>query len=349
MKSGDTMALSVQGSSGLIMPVSISFPADASTQDLVISVSSVAPTLEPLPGFVAIQITAMTNDKVAITQFDQPLLINLGKLDLQAAIAYSSDGSTWNDIAKLEGDQLPAASGEGYFIAVNGDVIILTRHLTSFGTKIKPIALKVTTTEAKLTLNEVFSLDVSGIQGAGKIQFESTSPKVCYVTQKGKVIPHGTGECHVAVAVSASGNFMDAYSTPTKFIIEDAVFASSSAQPVSVSIKQRTKLIGSVYFNRNSSALNQKAFVALAKVLASLKSYKNYTIKLVGHSDGTKGLNNQAISLARSKTVAGFLKKNKTSGKIAIEGLAAKELVASVRANDALNRRVEVWVIATDN
>jgi outer membrane protein OmpA-like peptidoglycan-associated protein len=107
-------------------------------------------------------------------------------------------------------------------------------------------------------------------------------------------------------------------------------------------------LIGSVYFNRNTSALDHKAYVALAKVLASLKSYKNYTIKLVGHSDVTKGLNNYAISLARGKTVAGFLKKNKTSGKIEIKGLAAKVLVANDQANGALNRHVEVWVTSVN-
>ena len=82
-------------------------------------------------------------------------------------------------------------------------------------------------------------------------------------------------------------------------------------------------------------------------MLTKLKSYKNFTIKLVGHSDASKGLDNSALSLTRSKTVAGYLEKSKVTGKIQIKGMAAKDLFSSDRANDALNRRVEVWVIPT--
>jgi len=84
--------------------------------------------------------------------------------------------------------------------------------------------------------------------------------------------------------------------------------------------------------------------VALAKVLLSLKNSQNYSVKLVGHSDATKGLNNDAISLARSKSVAKFLKLNAISGKIENIGQGTKNLVSTVRANYGMNRRVEVWV-----
>jgi outer membrane protein OmpA-like peptidoglycan-associated protein len=296
----------------------------------------------------------MTKDNVAIKQFEQPLRINLGKLDSQAAIAYSSDDLAWNKIGKLVGDQLPAGRSEGYYIDENGDVIILTLHLTSFGTKIQSAKLEITTKEVTLTVGEAFTLDVSGIQGSGHVWFESNTPEICDVTSTGKVHPYKIGDCYIVVAVSASGNFMDVYSEPFKFSIEAAVTQSpvevtkpdqiKVVAPAITAVKPTTKLIGIVYFGRNTSALDHKAYVALSKVLASLKSFKNYSIKLVGHSDGSKGLNSYAISSARSKTVAGFLKKNKTSGKIVIKGLGAKELIANVRANDGLNRRVEVWV-----
>ena len=348
-KSGGKLALAVQGSTGSVMPISISLPAHAFTEDLTLAVTSAMPMIQNRSGFVDIKIVAFTEAKVAITQFDQPIAINLGKVDPLAVLAFSSDDVAWQDIAKLTGDTLPTGSGEGYYIALNGDVVILTRHLTSFGTKVKPLPIEISTKERTLRVGEFFSLNLTGIQGAGHIWFVSSSPSVCGVSTWGIVHPLSAGDCNIQVSVSASGNYMDVHSEPFKFTIEPSVYAAqvslNTAAPLAITkLPATTKLVGSIYFNRNTSALDRDAYVALAKVLLSLKNSQNYSVKLVGHSDATKGLNNDAISLARSKSVAKFLKLNAISGKIENIGQGTKNLVSTVRANYGMNRRVEVWV-----
>jgi outer membrane protein OmpA-like peptidoglycan-associated protein len=254
---------------------------------------------------------------------------------------------TSSPIAKLSGTRLPSNLDEGYYIAANGDVIILTRHLTSFATKLKRSELVVTTTETTYTVGENFLLSVSGIQDSAEVNFESTTPNVCQVNSEGKVVPSLAGECNIAVSVPAAGNYMAAYSNSNKFIIEKVVVTSSPAKPVALSVKQTGKLIGSVYFPRNTSALDQKALVALKKILDKFKSYQSFTIKLVGHSYVNKSLNNSAITLARGKTVAEYF-KNKVIGKIQIVNISAKDVSSPNSVNDSIYRLVEVWVIPSN-
>jgi outer membrane protein OmpA-like peptidoglycan-associated protein len=212
------------------------------------------------------------------------------------------------------------------------------------------VSLELNTKEDTLTLGEDFQVDVTGIMGTGLVWFETRSPKVCDVTSLGKVHPYTTGECSIVVAVAASGYYMDAYSEPKKFQIKASNIAPVpvvTVIPAATPITPKLVLMGSVYFTRSTSALDNKAYLALAKILTSLKSKENYSINLVGYSDVSKGLNNYALSLARSKTVASYLKKNKVAVKISNVGRAANQLVSNLRADDPLNRRVELWVVTS--
>ena len=352
---GGTVSVAIAGSNGIPMPVSILIPANASANDLIFTVSSPTLTVQSATGFVSIKVTAKTSDNVAVTAFDVPININLGKLDSGALLAYSSDGFTWNTISQLSSNVLPANLGEGFYITPNGDSVILTRHLTSFGTKLAPMLIEITTKEETLDVGEDFMLDVSGIKSQGHVWFTSTTPDVCDVTSHGKVHPYAAGECLIVVSVAANGDHMDVHSEPTRFEIRPVVVAPVIPAPeitvapvVSVPNIPVSKLLGSVYFTRSTWALDHNAYLALSKLLTSLKKFKSYSILLVGHSDVSKGLDNQALSLARSKTVATYLKKNSVVAKVAYNGMAFKQLVSTDRVNDALNRRVEMWVITND-
>jgi outer membrane protein OmpA-like peptidoglycan-associated protein len=304
---------------------------------------------------VNIKIVATTAEKTQVTQFAVPLSINLGALDSKAELAYSSDGLSWKTISQLNSSELPADKSEGFYLTPNGDSVILTRHLTSFATKVAAEPVEITTSEDTLTVGEDFTLDVTGIVGTGHVWFDSTTPDICDVTSQGKVHPYAVGTCLITVAVAASGNFMDVYSDLTKFEITAAVVTPVAPKveevtPVAVAIPLApvSKLLGSVYFTRSTWALDHNAYVALAKLLTSLKNLKNYSIMLVGHSDVSKGLDNKALSVARSKTVAAYLKKNMVVAKVAYKGVALQQIGTRTRVDDALNRRVEMWIITSN-
>ena len=106
--------------------------------------------------------------------------------------------------------------------------------------------------------------------------------------------------------------------------------------------------LANVNFAVNSSALTNKSRALLNQVASIVKSkgYKN--ISLIGYTDpvGSKGLN-QALSLARAKAVASYLKSRGVSAKFSEDAKADKNPVAdnSTEQGKALNRRVEVVVI----
>jgi len=106
--------------------------------------------------------------------------------------------------------------------------------------------------------------------------------------------------------------------------------------------------LANVNFAVNSSALTSKSRSLLNQVanVVKAKGFKN--ISLVGYTDpdGSLGLN-QALSLARAKVVANYLKSRGVTAKFSEDAKADKNPVADngTKQGKALNRRVEIVVV----
>lgn len=334
---GGVISVFLKDELGELSPITISIPSNVANEELQFSITSPILVSEMKAGFTTIKITAKNSANVAVIQFSEPLQINLGKVNPELIIASSSDGYLWNIIEKLNGVLLNINDQDGYYLNNNGEVIILTRHLTSFGTKIKRQNLEISTSERTLTFGEDFQLGITEVAGNGFVSFNSLTSDVCSVTSSGSVSSHSPGDCYLTASLTASGYYLDVKSAPKLFVIESAI---------RIPQLEVTK-IGTIYFTRSTSALDHKAYLALAKVLNNLKKYEKFTLKVTGFSDITLGLDNSVLSQNRAKSVAAYLRKNLVTSKISVSGAGASQTVAIARTADQLNRRVEVWVTST--
>jgi len=104
-------------------------------------------------------------------------------------------------------------------------------------------------------------------------------------------------------------------------------------------------LLANANFAVNSSALSKKAR-SLLKEVARIVKTKGYTkIFLIGYTDPDGSTNlNQALSLARAKAVAAYLKSRGVSAKFATDAQADENPIADndTKQGKALNRRVEL-------
>jgi len=107
-------------------------------------------------------------------------------------------------------------------------------------------------------------------------------------------------------------------------------------------------LLANVNFAVNSSALTNKSRALLNEVARIVKTKGFMNISLIGYtdSDGSLALN-QALSIARAKNVAIYLKSKGLTAKFSEDAKADKNPIAdnSTKQGKALNRRVEITVM----
>jgi len=106
--------------------------------------------------------------------------------------------------------------------------------------------------------------------------------------------------------------------------------------------------LANVNFAVNSSALTNKSRALLNEVASIVKTKGFMNISLIGYTDpdGSLGLN-QALSIARAKVVANYLKSKGLTANFSEDAKADKNPVAdnSTKQGKALNRRVEITVV----
>lgn len=120
-------------------------PVGAVPQDVTVSIAPAVTSVEAATGVVAIKVTITDSAGAAVTHFDKPLGLSLGKVASDTTAAYSQEGLVWTVIVKLEGTTLPPGVHEGYYVAADGSLIILTDHLTYFGSKKLQVPLVLNT------------------------------------------------------------------------------------------------------------------------------------------------------------------------------------------------------------
>ena len=104
-------------------------------------------------------------------------------------------------------------------------------------------------------------------------------------------------------------------------------------------------------FAKNSSTLSASAKTALKNFASQVTTQDliNTEIQIKGHTDSSGGDKiNQPLSEKRAKAVGDILRANNvTNSRITEVGMASSEPITS-NAADAANRRVEVYILATE-
>lgn len=106
---------------------------------------------------------------------------------------------------------------------------------------------------------------------------------------------------------------------------------------------------GNITFATNSADINSSFFPVLNSVSKVFKEYKNTTIVISGHSDGSGDASkNQALSLSRAKSVSSYIvSQGVDMRRIEVAGLGSSSPIASndSESGRSQNRRVELEII----
>ncbi len=195
--------------------VTVTAPAgilpDNSTLDIV---SGTAPEAAKA-GLLQVEINAYDANGVKVTELKNVLTLNLGPLPLKGNdVVYSQDGLIWKTIAKISGTSLPDDMREGYYLDQDENVVILTRHLTFYGTKRLSKDLILLSTVKVRDIGTNVRLAIQGGSGTGALTFISLTPKICSITQKGVVTALAAGECSVDVVKNGDAIYSSGTSGP---------------------------------------------------------------------------------------------------------------------------------------
>ncbi len=210
---GAILFASIRAGDGSTVKVSVTVPSKSTLTDLTITIRPVIAASEVASGYVTIQISATDSEGLAVTQFEKPLAINLGKVAAGATPVFSQDGNVWTAIQPLSGTILTTDLQQGYYRAMDGSTIILSRHLTEFGAKIAQRPLVLTASSHRFAVGNTSSLTISGGSGDGKIEFTSNTPDTCSVSTVGLLIAELPGTCTMIAAKSGSGIYTNSVSS----------------------------------------------------------------------------------------------------------------------------------------
>ena len=247
------------------------------------STLTVTPTTAPeaiKSGLLQVEVNAFDSSGARITQLNQVLSINLGKLKLEGnAVAYSQDGLVWHTIEKIDGTVLPEGVGEGYYLDANGSVVILTRHLTFYGTKRLAKDLILLAPSLTREIGTQLPLKLQGGSGTGALTYISLTPKICSITQKGVVTALSAGECSVDAVKNG-----------------DSVYSSSTSGPLLLTIKAKSVRVFTV---------GKK--ITVQSSLSDLYANTNVDLYLLDHASRSTGFVQKIASSGRGSIRFTFL------------------------------------------
>ena len=216
------VAASIQTTNKETLPISVAVPPNATTKNLTISISPVVTASEATSGFITIKILASDDNGTPITQFQEPLIVNLGKVAAGGHPSFSPDGFIWTPIQLLLGDTLSDGLQQGYYIDADGSTIILTRHLTYFGVKLVQAPLILSGISGELSVRARLLISVTGGSGDGILGFRTSTPDLCSISDLGQLTAINAGVCSLFASKAASGIYADAISSPLDLTISKA-------------------------------------------------------------------------------------------------------------------------------
>ena len=174
--------------------ITLVIPKAATPENAKVALTAVPRAATDPAGILAVRVRIADAAGRALTVFDPPLQLTLGKQDTATVVAFSADGETWTPIPRTDTDTLPAGQREGFRVDANGNVVILTRHLTFFGFRALQPAVEITVAET-LTVATSTTAAAAGGAGSGGIVWSTSSSTICTVGADGLVTAVAAGTC----------------------------------------------------------------------------------------------------------------------------------------------------------
>jgi hypothetical protein len=166
-------------------------------------------------GYRMVRLTAENEDGSRVTNLNVPVRIKLARPAIDSAPVYSGDnGATWRLMNRLDSAVLPDGVEDGYYIDADGDLWVLTRHLSMFGALApQAIPIEMSTGLPALTVGQTTLLSISGGDGDGVLSAISLTPEICSLADDNTVTALAVGECIIEATKTASGRFIAATNT----------------------------------------------------------------------------------------------------------------------------------------
>ncbi|OIQ72387.1 listeria-bacteroides repeat domain (list_Bact_rpt) [mine drainage metagenome] len=240
---------SIPVSGGFAQSVSVVVPVGAVPENVTISIAPAESAAAVSSGLFAIKVTATNAAGVFVTHFNKPLVLNLGQMAAGTTVAFSQDGFVWTNIQLLSGTTLPDGVHEGYYLAADGSVMILTDHLTYFGLKMAQTPLVLHANSNQIPLGAFAAIYTTGGSGSGTGTYLTTPPAICSVNQYGLVIGLKAGKCTVLATKAGDGTYLNASTAPLDLIYIDLtptlpVLPSLPSTGVPVSLAKSVTITG---------------------------------------------------------------------------------------------------------
>ena len=210
-------SINVGGTSNLVVDLTV--PSGDVAQNVTVSIAPAITSTEAVAGSLIIKITATDSSGAPVTHFDKPLVLDLGSVRAKGSPMFSEDGIEWVPIQKLSGTTLPEGVQEGYYIASDGTVVILTHHLTYFGMKKYQRALGIVSRSMTLDARKYTTVTASGGSGKGIKGFSSFTPALCSITKNGLLKAISVGVCAIQATKSGDDTYLATSSSPLNIVI----------------------------------------------------------------------------------------------------------------------------------
>ena len=190
-----TVNVNVAGLNGVLIPVSIDLPAGVSGVNGSVRITPVTSPESLALGLVTVEVQVLDSLGGVIPTLLAPITIHFRNALGDNIVASSNDGITWTPIPLMTGTTLEPGATDGYYLDANGQVIIVTAHLTQFGIKAKQTTVQVRTAATKLVIRATTSISATGGMGTGALVYGTSTPKVCAVNATGVVTALTLGTC----------------------------------------------------------------------------------------------------------------------------------------------------------
>jgi len=105
--------------------------------------------------------------------------------------------------------------------------------------------------------------------------------------------------------------------------------------------------VASFYFDSGSYVLTPASVLAMYSTASTIAASGKHVVLVYGNTDAKPGMDNMILSMLRAQAVQAFLQPLLPTQNLLVGWYAATRPAASGNssASDALNRRVEIWVL----
>jgi uncharacterized repeat protein (TIGR02543 family) len=244
-----SLNIEVLGSDGAHIPVMVEVPTGTLALDGLIRIAMASTPALNSAGQISLNVQMLDSFGAVIPQINKALILHFKNRLGENVVASSTDGFTWREIPLITNgtNTLSPTDLDGYYLDSDGNIVVVTNHLTYFGFK-KPQASHVLATVSAKTLavNSTLKITAEGGVGTAGLGYDTTTPAICSVTQLGVVRGLKPGKCSLIAIRGGDAQYLSLNSPATDITVVSAKISALG----STDLKQITVNLGTAYANR---------------------------------------------------------------------------------------------------